>query len=94
MRALLFTIRIPIRQEAPLQKEGSPMPSFPEAEILVAPPAEPGSPAESAVAGVEAELAELPSLLVIEDNPDVAAYLFACLEGRYQLEHAKDGSRA
>ncbi|MCB0589569.1 MAG: response regulator, partial [Phaeodactylibacter sp.] len=88
-----FTIRIPIRQEAPLQKEGSPMPSFPEAEILVAPPAEPGSPAESAVAGVEAELAELPSLLVIEDNPDVAAYLFACLEGRYQLEHAKDGQQ-
>jgi len=34
---------------------------------------------------------ELPALLIIEDNEDVAQYLYACLEGRYQLEMAKDG---
>ena len=34
---------------------------------------------------------DLPSLLIIEDNPDVAAYLVSCLEGHYQLMLAEDG---
>ncbi|MCB0637123.1 MAG: helix-turn-helix domain-containing protein, partial [Lewinella sp.] len=35
--------------------------------------------------------AELPQLLIIEDNPDVVAYLQSCLDGRYQLLTAPDG---
>lgn len=34
---------------------------------------------------------ELPSLLIIEDNPDVSQYLVACLEGHYTLWTAADG---
>ena len=33
----------------------------------------------------------LPQLLIIEDNPDVVAYLKTCLEGAYQLEIAYNG---
>jgi len=33
----------------------------------------------------------LPHLLIIEDNPDVVAYLKTCLEGSYQLEVAYNG---
>jgi len=33
----------------------------------------------------------LPQLLIIEDNPDVVAYLKTCLEGTYQLEVAYNG---
>ncbi|MEO1260027.1 MAG: tetratricopeptide repeat protein [Bacteroidota bacterium] len=34
---------------------------------------------------------ELPSLLIVEDNPDVAKYLIACLQDDYQLELADNG---
>ncbi|MEN0005850.1 MAG: response regulator [Bacteroidota bacterium] len=34
---------------------------------------------------------ELPRVLVVEDNPDVAQYILACLEGHYQLDRAADG---
>ena len=33
----------------------------------------------------------LPSLLIVEDNPDVVVYLKSCLEGLYQLEVAYNG---
>ncbi len=33
----------------------------------------------------------LPQLLIIEDNPDVVAYLKSCLEGLYQLDVAYNG---
>ncbi|MEM7372479.1 MAG: ATP-binding protein [Bacteroidota bacterium] len=34
---------------------------------------------------------ELPSLLIIEDNADIVAYLHACLEDQYELFAAPDG---
>ncbi|MDX1940231.1 MAG: response regulator, partial [Saprospiraceae bacterium] len=34
---------------------------------------------------------ELPSLLIVEDNPDIVQYLQICLEGLYHLDVAKDG---
>ncbi len=34
---------------------------------------------------------ELPSLLLVEDNPDVRQYLTACLEGLFKLEIASNG---
>lgn len=36
---------------------------------------------------------EKPSLLIIEDNPDVVEYLAACLEDQYQLLIARDGKQ-
>ncbi|MCB0564647.1 MAG: helix-turn-helix domain-containing protein [Phaeodactylibacter sp.] len=34
---------------------------------------------------------EKPTALIVEDNPDVARYLIACLEGKYRLEVAYNG---
>lgn len=34
---------------------------------------------------------DLPSLLIIEDNLDIAQYITSCLEGIYKIEWAKDG---
>ncbi|MFK7972203.1 MAG: ATP-binding protein [Bacteroidia bacterium] len=34
---------------------------------------------------------DLPQLLLVEDNADVAAYVKSILEGKYQIEHAQDG---
>jgi signal transduction histidine kinase/AraC-like DNA-binding protein len=35
----------------------------------------------------------LPQLLIVEDNPDVAQYLVACLEGLFDLRLARDGQK-
>ncbi|MCB0535184.1 MAG: response regulator, partial [Saprospiraceae bacterium] len=37
--------------------------------------------------------AGLPSLLVVDDNPDILQFIAACLEGRYQLHFAHDGQQ-
>ncbi|MCB0579334.1 MAG: response regulator [Phaeodactylibacter sp.] len=86
-----FTVRLPIRREAPLVARGEDIPAFLRVEkMMSAAPIAP--PAQGVVeASIHAELSELPSLLIIEDNPDVAEYLQACLEGRYQLAWARDG---
>lgn len=34
---------------------------------------------------------QLPTVLLVEDNPDILRYLAACLEHHYQLEYAKNG---
>mgnify|MGYP005989163153 CR=1 FL=1 len=34
----------------------------------------------------------LPEVLIVEDNPDVVAYIAACLQGLYKLKVAKDGA--
>ena len=36
--------------------------------------------------------AQLPTLLIVEDNPDVVQYLYACLEDQFQLDTARDGA--
>jgi signal transduction histidine kinase/DNA-binding response OmpR family regulator/ligand-binding sensor domain-containing protein len=36
---------------------------------------------------------ELPSLLIIEDNPDVVEFLSTCLQGTYQLDFAYNGKQ-
>lgn len=50
----------------------------------------PTAPMVSSAAGEEAD-SDLPQLLIVEDNLDVAQYLVACLEDRYQLFLAADG---
>ncbi len=52
----------------------------------------PGQFADGAdAASPAAHPSSLPQLLIIEDNPDVVAYLKTCLEGLYQLEIAYNG---
>lgn len=52
----------------------------------------PQLPAQTdAISHLEATDKELPSLLIVEDNPDVVQYLKVCLEGLYHLDIANDG---
>lgn len=46
---------------------------------------------EVPISFAEANLLDLPQLLVVEDNIDVANYLVGILEGRYQVHRAVDG---
>ncbi len=78
-----FRIQLPVRQLAEPEAEDS--------ELLPAAPFH-LSPSASQRIEVQAQAVEnLPSLLLVEDNPDVAQYLLACLEGHYQLGWAQDG---
>lgn len=81
-----FTIKLPIKRTAPVssstedQQEQLPAAlheRFPQGATTF-----PNPPTENA---------ELPNLLIIEDNPDVAQYLYACLEGHYRLALGQDG---
>jgi signal transduction histidine kinase/DNA-binding response OmpR family regulator len=85
-RGTTFSVWLPIRRTAPMV-EGVP-------EVM--------QPVETAAAGVEqpsavfekpvaAGLDELPLVLIIEDNKDVAHYIRSCLEAGYRLETAYNG---
>lgn len=79
----VFTFRIPITNEAPLQAGGI------SKQEVIAPPV---SPTESG--GIEPFLPvsdELPLALIIEDNRDVVSFLRACLQKKYKLEVAYNG---
>lgn len=77
-----FHIRIPISQTTEkAYKEVKP------SVWLVQPP----DPQEEQEETANPLPGEHPSLLIIEDNPDVVEYLVACLEDQYQLLIARDG---
>ncbi|MEL6864812.1 MAG: ATP-binding protein [Bacteroidota bacterium] len=75
-----FTIYLPIRREAPME------------EVVTAEQASPVLATTTLTnkrfgkAGNQAD-----RLLIVEDNPDVVAYLASCLENQYQLEFAYNG---
>jgi signal transduction histidine kinase/AraC-like DNA-binding protein len=78
-----FTISLPVTNEAPkenntdlqLEQVIASVPSVNDAEIV------PNS----------SERKDLPSLLIIEDNKDVAEYMVTCLQDDYALSVARDG---
>lgn len=80
-----FTLLFPITQEAMLQES-----TFSMKTRVVVPPVLNVSASEETTTS-SAETGLLPSLLIVEDNPDVRLYLKACLEERYQLLTAVDG---
>lgn len=84
-----FSIRLPIRNEAPTMLD--PQFSLHQRQLLGtgAPPT--ASTPVAALTPVATGSAGRPTVLVIEDNPDVVAYLAACLEDQYQMEVAADG---
>ncbi|MEM1324018.1 MAG: response regulator [Bacteroidota bacterium] len=75
-----FELNFPIRNEAVLQQATSyaALPSLVEAP-------------EVGQEGGARLASDGPSLLIIEDNPDVAEYLSACLQDAYQLSIVADG---
>jgi len=77
-----FTVTLPIRKEAQLEME-----IVTEAQSFAPPTLE----RSDVISHLEVSDSELPSLLIVEDNPDVVEYLRVCLEGLYHLEVANDG---
>ncbi len=76
-----FFLNIPIRRNA--ETKGTEPPAPAAAQL--------GPPEESLILRAESSPREFPTLLLVEDNADVRQYLFACLEGHYRLEVARDG---
>ncbi|MEM6264361.1 MAG: ATP-binding protein [Bacteroidota bacterium] len=77
-----FTLQLPIHQQAPV-KEGPLTTSALPAPVPAA-PAPAASPAPTSTS-------DKPSLLIIEDNPDIVEYLYACLDPHYEVSSARDG---
>lgn len=79
-----FIVLLPVRQNAPLgqwQDAG-----IDERQVSAA-----ASGLQRTLPGKHGPDSGLPSLLIIEDNPDVVEYLGACLESAYQLAYAYNG---
>ena len=76
-----FVVLLPVANEALVA--ANPLPNFAALPIsdTTTPQLSPANQKEK----------EFPSILIVEDNPDVAQYLMACLEGMYQLELAGNG---
>ncbi|MEM6342355.1 MAG: tetratricopeptide repeat protein [Bacteroidota bacterium] len=78
-----FEVLLPIEQKAALPAKGA-------ASIAPMIPAEVILPNTQMVPNPSST--DLPSLLIIEDNPDLQHYLYALLEDSYNLMLAKDGA--
>lgn len=75
-----FTVTLPVSTLAP--EAGSPVPEIPAVTVLLPPEARLAPATENA---------DRDCILLIEDNPDVVAYLESCLSDRYRLEYAYNG---
>jgi signal transduction histidine kinase/DNA-binding response OmpR family regulator len=78
-----FTVSIPITNTASKVKEAQ---SSSTASAKVVPPV------YKKELSLEENTSDLPLVLIIEDNMDVAQYLEVCLREKYQTIHATDGS--
>ncbi|TNE49559.1 MAG: response regulator, partial [Bacteroidetes bacterium] len=79
-RGSTFTVQLPITQKA------DPAESIPDIPVAQAVPEK-----RSHNGHIADQPGDLPSLLIVEDNPDVMEYLITCLEENYQLLFAADG---
>jgi signal transduction histidine kinase/DNA-binding response OmpR family regulator/streptogramin lyase len=84
-RGAIFRVQLPISNDAPLKPEGALFSMAPAAAVphstAVSPAAEPPlSPGE-----------DLPTLLIVEDSPDIITYLRTCLEAQYRILTATNG---
>lgn len=78
-----FTVQIPVTNNADKTAD---------AKITIEPLSKPSSPIVEKELSFEENSSELPLVLLIEDNVDVAHYLKTCLKGKYQTIHALDGN--
>ncbi len=79
-----FRVQLPISNDAPLKPEG--------ALFSITPAALPFSTVGSLAAEPPIPLGEdMPTLLIVEDSPDIITYLRTCLEGQYRILTATNG---
>jgi DNA-binding response OmpR family regulator len=81
-----FHVALPIRQTAELKTSDGKEAISQQVKGMITKTAEAGR-ASFSMPSEE----DLPTLLIVEDNPDVRQYLMACLEGRYDIKVAEDG---
>ncbi|MDE3741327.1 hybrid sensor histidine kinase/response regulator transcription factor [Maribacter polysaccharolyticus] len=77
-----FTAQIPVTHKAVKTLD---------TKITVEPPIKKTTNSKNTEPSVSEEASALPSVLIIEDNEDVAHYLKTCLKGKYQTMHAING---
>lgn len=82
-----FIIKLPMRKHAPIHS----MENLLSNQVTINQKQNPSISTEPSTSFGKEVALELPSLLIIEDNPDVRQYLSSCLEGLYQLSHASNG---
>ena len=81
-----FTIHLPISREYPLRQ------NIPARQIRTTPSFSTAGPFETLIqSAIPGETSELPTLLIIEDNVDVALYIKTLLEGKYTIHVAENG---
>lgn len=79
-----FTVLLPIHCDAPVAE-------WEEATVGKSRLSEFAAGLQHTEANKQVPDSEAPSLLIIEDNPDVVEYLGACLESAYHLQYAYNG---
>lgn len=80
----VFTMSLPIRNNAPLLENSPTL----QSTTSLSTPKKTITPVKTTVPNEK----ELPTVLIIEDNPDVVVYLKSCLEKEYQIEIAYNGT--
>jgi signal transduction histidine kinase/ligand-binding sensor domain-containing protein/DNA-binding response OmpR family regulator len=81
-----FRVHLPVSNNSPLKKEGETSAST-AAGVFAPFKAGSAQPLEPVATLAE----DLPTLLIVEDSPDIITYLQACLEGRYEITTAPNG---
>ncbi|TNE61366.1 MAG: response regulator, partial [Bacteroidetes bacterium] len=80
----VFRVRLPLSQNAPVGIPGAGYEPAPELDL--------SQTISHASTPQNTEVADLPLLLLIEDNTDVVIYIQACLQDRYIIERAENGA--
>ena len=83
-----FTLLLPIKNAAPISETFIDETMEKEINSMIVPEAIEKAAYSRSDSSVGQDA---PLLLIVEDNPDIAKYLIACLEGNYQLEIAYNG---
>lgn len=88
-----FTLLFPIQRNAPLQNFAPDSTTTIVSDLSPITPVatHPGNDSVEDTEGSTQDSSSAPSLLIVEDNPDVQLYLRSCLQDHYQLMMAQNG---
>ena len=84
-----FTVSLPVTNDSPITEVLTP--EVGQLDSSIAPDLNTKPVATKEKQADKQPAVELPTLLIVEDNPDIRQFLVACLENNYQLETATNG---
>ncbi|MCB9275215.1 MAG: response regulator [Lewinellaceae bacterium] len=90
-KGTIFTVSLPVTNDSPVREVSVAQPDSPPLISLAAHHAEGSGRQAAELPTAELKAEDLPTLLIVEDNPDIRQFLVACLENDYQLETAANG---